>query len=244
MKDGSKITGHIIGNVSGSSNYNRTTVYISGGTTGKFTMEGGEISDNGMRTGSSQAAFLSAVCLDSGTFEMKGGTITGTINGTTGTTTYVTPTDVFIGYPASATTPTNFLLSGNAHIGGLTVQRNNSAAIGRVVAIKLAGVYTGAVDALHLNCSGLNATNPQMWVYINGNSNYPGNPIITGDGSYTPTATDIGKFSLGRFLPTSNPLNPSNSPLIASSTDATLYPLGLKLETTGANIGKLVPVTP
>jgi hypothetical protein len=119
-------------------------------------------------------------------FTMSGGTITGNVSNY-GNTSTTTPADVQITHDAGT-----FTLSGNATIGALTLQANAS----RNASITLAGALTGTgnnITTLHLRGDAALATVRTYWL---------SKQVVKGatSPSYTPTASDIGKIGMGKFI--------------------------------------------
>jgi uncharacterized repeat protein (TIGR02543 family) len=211
MKTGSKITGHT--NQENPSG----AVYING-TNARFVMDGGEISGNksinmsGDTTGGVNIR-------NGGTFVMSGGTIR---NNTSHYSVENNPADIFID------TATTFKLSGNAVIGDITLL---AMAGGVNSSITIDEEYTGYAT-LNLYGTGMYGTNIAEAIGL-----WENNVVITG----SPTASDIGKFTLGKFIcdTAAEDRNITGN----TTEDVDNFYIG----TTGADIGKLlkapVPVT-
>jgi hypothetical protein len=137
-----------------------------------------------------------------------------------------TPADVYFSNSA-----TSFTLLGNANIGALKLLATDASS----ASVTLGGAYTGAIDAVNLGYNGVIATVISNW------ENATVIKAITG---YIPTASDIGKFTLGRFIGNSTAnIRPITGNDLAVNTTWNNY----CIKDTGDDIGKLVvapiPVT-
>jgi hypothetical protein len=220
MKAGSKITGHTTSSTNG-------TVYVgaSGYISSTFIMEGGEISGN--KTTSTSANYPGGVYVAGGRFFMSGGTISGNFNAYD---TSNNPADVILSF-----SPYSFILSGNANIGALMVQASSAANS----FVSIGGPYTGKVTALNLYSNTTEiATLLSLLVdrlVIRGWND--------GEVNYTPTAADIGRFTLGKFLTNivteNRPITDNTLPGPPVGTDIPEW-ANYRIANSGADIGKLV----
>jgi len=186
---------------------------------GDFIMEGGEIIGNISSRNDIRGASVSHLGgeYEVNKFTMNGGKITGNTSAYNGSS----PADVYLRVMDTIN------LSGNAEIGTLLLEANNS--INNVITIS--GDYTGCVATLNLYgdsfVSGGVITGPAD---INAVISWWENKtIIQTDGNRVLTSADIAKFHFGNFYST--------------STGET-QPIGTthKIATSGAEIGKLVRI--
>ena len=197
MESGSTITGHATSSDSG-------TVFVYYGNA-HFTMNGGTISGNHCSFGSNKSS--GGVYIYNGaSFTMNGGSITGNTVGSGD------PIDVYI-----ASTVSTVTLSGNAAIGAVMLTANSTE--NNYLSL---GNWTPPVTAtLHLlgETGGVNMnTVIDYW---------QGKTVLRAAGSYTLTATDVGRFTLGNFF--RNTDTPGQS--IADTH---------KIANSGVDIGKLM----
>ena len=209
---------------------NNSTVNLLRVEAGTLTME------NGSKVTGHTTTFNSGAIVVTGAnsrFVMNGGSITGNTSTSATTASFIvggifssTSTVTLNGGSISGNSPLDitidlsqtFNLSGNTQIGVLVFNAftaNNST-------LNL-GTFNGTVGTLHLMGSGA-AMNTAI-------SYWEGKQVIQAAGGYTLTAEDIAKFPLGNFYSTtvgaSQPINPPYF-----------------LETSGANIGRLVRAVP
>jgi uncharacterized repeat protein (TIGR02543 family) len=211
MKDGSKITGHTTNSGTGA-------VFVTG-TNSFFTMEGGEISGN-ISTDTINYFTTGGVYIStSGKFVMSGGKITGNYGNYT--TTNNTSADLWL------TATVSFTLSGAANIDTLQLPMDTTDANIHASVI-LGGSYTGTVDALNLCSSTAITTVTRGW---------ENKMVIKAATGYIPTATDIGKFKLGKFVCSTSA---NNRPITGNNLTTNPTWANYRIETTPEDIGKLV----
>jgi uncharacterized repeat protein (TIGR02543 family) len=239
MKPGSKITGHTTSSANGA-------VYVNGETSA-FIMEGGEISGNRSTYNNTDVVPVGGVYLNGSVMVMIGGEISGNTsssaasNATGGvyvgenTATFIMIGGTISGNSSAYTSANNpadldihelatFNLSGNAIIGALMLFKYDNPA--GTASISLDGSYTGSVASINLRRNVAIGTAISEWT----------NAILVKGLGYTPTASDIGRFTLGKFICNTSA---DNRPITGNPT-GTNYRIG----NTGADMGRLVAITP
>jgi hypothetical protein len=206
MKAGSKITGHT--SSSGALSVINDSVFV---------MEGGEIIRN--RSTSTWANTAGGVFLEGGTIRISGGTISGNFNAYAGNNN--NPADVFVGRLVPS-----FTLSGNATIGTLVLEATKDVMESASITIDKA--YDGTTSTLNL-CS--YKFDPNTVTIAETIDCWGDKVVIKGDGIYAPTANDISKFTLEKFI--------CGTAENRSITDAGYY-----IGTTASELGRLLRTFP
>jgi len=176
MEEGSKITGHNTSSPNGA-------VYLNG-TKAVFNMIGGEITGN--KTTSASIDRSGGVYVNSGTFTMSGGRISGN-------TVSLIQADVFIN-------DGSFTMSNDAQIGVITLKADDTAA----AVIGIASGFTGGVNSLNFYTADTSITGvPPKWL---------NKQALKASGSYALTASDVEKFAPGSFINASGAVQAVNAP--------------------------------
>jgi hypothetical protein len=175
MKAGSKITGHTL---TGSSSVT-STVRVSG----TFIMEGGEISGNLHKMGTSGQNDKGGGISIYGAFVMSGGTVSGN--------TSMSSTDAERSIPSDINVPIGgtFIMSGTATIGAVSLYQNGTTAEESTNSfITFGGRHTGTIGSINLMKSSGNYTSISLqvarhWAEL-------GNTIVKPRFDYSLTASD------------------------------------------------------
>ncbi|MDR2733746.1 MAG: InlB B-repeat-containing protein [Spirochaetota bacterium] len=196
--------GSIHGNKNNSTGKSGAAVYVACGAAGTpnntpggiFNMsKDAEIRDNISGSGVDCAAVYleGSSVFENAVFIMSGGKIYDNTSQYTASGAFTPcPADVYV---QNAVRPE---LSGNAHIGALILDSSGTGANATAASVVLSTGFTGLsgeVTSIHLIASSATATGGIQAV----KDAWDNKKVIAGEGSHTPNATQIGKFTLGEF---------------------------------------------